>query len=150
VAKDTSQVGLRLPNDVLKKLQREGEGVSEAIRRRLDLTFELDKYANEDRALMEAVLHLSRQVRLHTGIAWNQNNSVRMALVAAIESYAASAMIGDASEWANDIDGMHPEELAEAGFKDKTDPLYLGGQLGRAYIRLLKETAEEDDGTQAR
>jgi hypothetical protein len=152
MAKDTSQVGLRLPNDVLKKLQREGEGVSEAIRRRLDWTFELDKYANEDRELMHAVLHLSRQVRLHTGISWNENNGVRAALMSAINDYTfevfAARLTKD--ERPEDDHDISPDELAKGGFKDKIEPLLLGSRLGRAYIRLLDEITEEDDETNPR
>jgi hypothetical protein len=156
MAKDTSQVGFRLPNDVLRKLQRDPDGVSEAIRRRLDWTFELDKYDNASQLLMRAVLHLSRQVRLHTGIPWNDNEGVRRTLLAAIDGYTESQMSflfplkvkgADADEYFEALDKKNdPANWGE--FDD--DPEKLGSRLAQAYIRLNKETAEEDDGTSAR
>jgi hypothetical protein len=155
MAKDTSQVGLRLPNGVLRKLQRDGEGgVSEAIRRRLDWTFELDKYDNASRGLMHAVLHLSRQVRLHTGIPWQDNEGVRRTLMAAIDTYTRSVLTRPAVESDEYFNPIDPQEVAriEDELDDPAnwlpfddDPTKLGPRLARAYIQLSNETAEEEE-----
>jgi hypothetical protein len=146
MAKDTAQVGLRLPNDVLRRLQKDPDGVSEAIRRRLNLTFDLDKYDGASRGLMDAVLHLSRQVRLHTGIPWNDNEGVRRTLLAAIDAYTQSQMspveIHDAAAWRKHLEGGN-DPADWLPFDD--DPQKLGSRLARAYIQLSMEIAEEDD-----
>jgi hypothetical protein len=144
MAKDTSQVGLRLPNDVLRKLQKDPDGVSEAIRRRLDWTFELDKYDEASLGLMHAVLHLSRQVRLHTGIPWRDNEGVRRTLMAAIDAYTQSTMPRpfEGEDWQDTMEERN-DPANWLPFDD--DPQKLGSRLARAYIQLSNETAEEEE-----
>jgi hypothetical protein len=156
VAKDTSQVGLRLPSDVLRKLQQDPDGVSEAIRRRIEWTFKLDKYDEASRALSSAVMNLSRDVRLHTGIEWTENEGVRRTLLAAIDAYTLhmSARFTEEEGVPHDPDSGEPDTSWRddpanwGGFDD--DPQKLGHRLAKARIQLISETSEEDDGTQAR
>jgi hypothetical protein len=147
MAKDTSQVGLRLPNDVLKKLQKDPDGVSEAIRRRLDWTFELDKYDGASLGLMHAVLHLSRQVRLHTGIHWPDNEGVRRTLLAAIDAYTQSRMLrfAEGEDGFDAQDAWNERNDASNWLPFDDDPEKLGPRLARAYIQLSNETAEEEE-----
>jgi hypothetical protein len=148
MAKDTSQVGVRLSGEVLRKLQKEPDGVSEAIRRRLDRTFELDKYDALSLSLMEAVLYLSRQVRLHTGIPWNENEGVRRTLMAALSTYTWSEMLGPGGESDANFEPTKEVDLRDH-WKDPAnwlpfdeDPKKLGHRLARAYIQLADETKE--------
>jgi hypothetical protein len=151
MAKDTSQVGVRLSGDVLKKLQRDPDGVSEAIRKRLAWTFELEKYDKASRDLLNAVLYLSRQVRLHTGIPWNENEGVRRTLVAAIDAYTEEEMRWPVEdEWDAEVPKSADRNDPENWLPFSSDPQKLGLQLGMAYVRLMRETAEEDDETDPR
>jgi hypothetical protein len=144
MVKDTSQVGVRLSGDVLKKLQQDPDGVSEAIRRRLDQTFELDKYDRKSIMLMEAVLYLSRQVRLHTGIPWNENEGVRRTLMAAIDEITQAIRLPVLPEdrktaMPDPNDPRWSDDPTNWGYFDD-DPKKLGPRLAQAYFRLVRET----------
>jgi hypothetical protein len=122
------QTALRLPAEMYEKLKQSKLGVSEAIRWRLFLSFELDRYDDSSRHLAGAVLWMARQVKLDSGTAWHQNAKARETLIAAFQAYLSMTET--------------PPNIPDDQFVD--DPPTLGRAIARQYISTgrLRERVE--------
>lgn len=128
------QTGLRLEPEVLDQLRKSSLGVSEEIRRRIDLTLAADVYDEPTRELAADIMAIAHEISQQAGLgsSWHNNRKANEALAAALQTW---------------LEGLKP--MPSGGVSDlfgPDDPATLGRTIARSYrgykSALARNTAE--------
>jgi hypothetical protein len=81
---ETVPTAIRLPREMHDRLRESDLGVSEAIRRRVELTFQQDAIDPITRGLATGVVNLAAAVKAFVGAEWHSHQEVHAVFAAAL------------------------------------------------------------------
>jgi hypothetical protein len=146
----TVAAAVRLPRSSHEWLRKRPEGITDGIKRGLELLAVADGLDERTRRLAEAIGKLARDIELETGAAWHEDRgafrTLRTAILSAMSSIAPKGIPTDALEHVK----LRPFEEREHASHSSDDPQEVGMWLaldvlqtpndqGRAVMRAGRE-----------